>query len=292
VTENASLIDGVAAADELIAQISGDVAQFTRESGITPGLALVALGDDPVQRLYVGKKVTQCERAGVRAMQHLLAESTTTEELREQLGLLNADPAVHGIFVQWPLPPHVNRDDVSEAIAPIKDVDCMHGANLARLFLGRPLFVPAAVRACHLLLRSSLFPLTGLNAVIAGGANVFAGPIAHILLGENCSVTIATRSSDDLAAICRRADILIAALGEPEVIRGDWIKPGATVIDTGMNVIADDNGRQRFTGDVKFEEASRVARAITPVPGGVGPMTIACLLLNTLEAVQRRFRKD
>jgi methylenetetrahydrofolate dehydrogenase (NADP+)/methenyltetrahydrofolate cyclohydrolase len=134
--------------------------------------------------------------------------------------------------------------------------------------------------------------LAGLNAVIAGGSNVFASPIAHILLGENCNVTIAVRGSDDLTAICRRADILIAALGEPEVIRGDWIKPGATVIDVGMNVIADDNSRRRFVGNVKFEEASRVARAITPVPGGVGPMTIACLLLNTLEAVQRRFRKD
>ena len=278
-TEPAGVIDGTTAADELIAQLSRDVAQFTRASGVTPGLAIVALANDPVQQLYVRKKIVQCERAGIRPLVHPVAPSITTEELLEVVKRLNADPAVDGIFVQWPLPDRVDLGSVARAIGPIKDIDGMGSAR----------YVPAAVLACHRLLRITLSDMTGLEAVVAAGSEVFARAMARILLDERCRVTRAARGVD-LAAICRSADILIAALDEPERIRGGWIKPGATVIDVGINAVARYDGGRRYVGDVKFEEAVRVARAITPVPGGVGPMTIACLLQNTLAAAKHHTR--
>jgi methylenetetrahydrofolate dehydrogenase (NADP+)/methenyltetrahydrofolate cyclohydrolase len=283
VTEAAVIIGGVKAADELIAQLAKDVARFTRASGITPGLALVALDEDPVQRLYVRKKLVQCERAGIRAVQLSIAASATTERVLELVQRVNADQAVHGIFVQWPLPDRVDLDAVARTIASFKDIDGM----------GSTSYVPAAALACHQLLRSVLPAMSGYQALIARGSDaatgdVFAKAIARILLDEKCSVTLATRGTDELPGLCRRADVLIAALSEPEFIRGDWIKPGAVVIDVGINVVAGYHGSRRYVGDVQFEEAVRVARAITPVPGGVGPMTIACLLQNTLEAAKRQ----
>jgi methylenetetrahydrofolate dehydrogenase (NADP+)/methenyltetrahydrofolate cyclohydrolase len=277
VTERASIIDGAAVAEKIITRLSEDVTAFVRASGITPRLALVALGDDAVQRLYLRKKVVECAHAGIEPLECLLAEATTTAELRQRLLELNADPAVHGIFLQWPLPRLADYDTVVQSIAPSKDVDGMRGLT----------FVPAAALACQALIRTSVKEPAGLHAVLAGRPNVFAAQIARILRDANCTVTVAYRNHEDLAAVCRRADILIAALDEPEIVRGDWVKAGATVIDVGMNVIAGYDGRRRFVGDVRFDEVARVARAITPVPGGVGPVTIACLLQNTLAAAQQ-----
>lgn len=277
-TERARVIGGIAAADALLAELSREVADFTRRSRVTPGLALVALDDDPVQRLYVRKKIVQCERAGIRPLAQPLTASTTNESALDLLARLNADSAVHGIFVQWPLPPGVDPQAAARALAPIKDVDGM----------GSDAYVPAAVLACHRLILMGQPQLAGLEVVIAGGSNVFAKSIAGILLAAKCMVTLAARNSGKLPAICRRADVLIAALDRPEAVRGDWIKPGAVVIDVGINVVTGYDGRRRYLGDVKFEEAAQVAHAITTVPGGVGPMTVACLLENTFAAVKRQ----
>jgi methylenetetrahydrofolate dehydrogenase (NADP+)/methenyltetrahydrofolate cyclohydrolase len=279
VTEPADVIGGTTAADELIARVSQEVAQFTRARGITPGLAIVALANDPVQRFYVRKKIVQCERAGIRPLEIALAPSIATAELIELVQRLNADPGVHGIFVQWPLPDRVDLGAVAGAIEPGKDIDGMGSASYA----------PAAALACHRLLGRAISDMTGLEAVVAGGSDVFRKAITRMLLDEKCRVTPCGRG-DELPVICRRADILIAALGEPERIRGGWIKPGATVIDVGINAVARYDGGRRYVGDVKFEEAVRVAHAITPVPGGVGPMTIACLLESTLAAAKRHTR--
>ena len=278
-TEPADVIGGTTAADELIARVSQEVAQFTRARGITPGLAIVALANDPVQRLYVRKKIVQCERAGIRPLEYPVAPSITTEELLELVKRLNADTAVHGIFVQWPLPDRVELAAIAVAITPAKDIDGMGSASYA----------PAAALACHRLLGRAISDMTGLEAVVAGGSDAFRKAITRMLLDEKCRVTPCGRG-DELPVICRRADILIAALGEPERIRGGWIKPGATVIDVGINAVARYDGGRRYVGDVKFEEAVRVAHAITPVPGGVGPMTIACLLESTLAAAKRHTR--
>jgi methylenetetrahydrofolate dehydrogenase (NADP+)/methenyltetrahydrofolate cyclohydrolase len=276
VTERAAIIDGVRAADELIAALSRETAEFTRRTGITPGLALIAIDDDPAQRLYVRKKLVQCVRAGIRPVPSPLQASATTAQVVRIVESLNADPSVHGIFVQWPLPGGVELDAVAKAIAPGKDIDGMASSR----------YSPATVLACYRLLRTAIADIVGLEVVIAYGSDVFAQPIARILRAANCKVTLARRNSGELAGICRRADILIAALSEPEVIRGEWIKPGAIVIDAGVNAVAKRDGGLRYVGDVKFDEAVRVAGAITPVPGGVGPMTIACLLENTLAAAK------
>lgn len=278
-TERASVIDGTALAGKLITELARDVAAFVRDTGITPGLALVALADDPVQRLYVQKKVVQCERAGIRAVECPLTRTITTAGLSAQLRRLSDDPTVHGIFLQWPLPPTVDLAAAIEAIAPSKDIDGMRDGT----------FVPAAAGACFALIQSSLGTLAGLNAVIAAAHDdIFARQIARILRDGGCAVRVAYRGDDGLPDICRSAGILVAALAEPEVVRADWVRPGATVIDVGMHVIAGDDGRRRFVGDVNFDEVSRVARAISPIPGGVGPVTIACLLQNTLAAARQR----
>ena len=277
-TEAARVISGVQAADALVAELSREVAGFTRKSGVTPGLALLALDDDPVQRFYVRKKIVQCERAGIRPLPQPLAASTTDESLHELLTRLNLDASVHGIFLQWPLPARVDLQAAARALAPIKDIDGM----------GSDAYVPAAALACQRLILIGQPEIAGLEVVIAGGSDVFTQPIARILRDAKCRVTLAPRSNNELPAICRRADILIAALDSPEAVRGDWIKPGAVVIDVGINVVAGYDGRRRYVGDVQFEEAARVARAITPVPGGVGPMTVACLLVNTLAAAKRQ----
>jgi methylenetetrahydrofolate dehydrogenase (NADP+)/methenyltetrahydrofolate cyclohydrolase len=277
VTERATIIDGERAADELIAEISLKVAAFTRRTHVAPGLALVAIDDDPVQRLYVRKKVVQCERAGIRPVAEPLTGAATTDVVIDVIARLNADPSVHGIFVQWPLPVRVDLAAVSAAIVPAKDIDGMASSE----------FAPAGALASFRLLELATPALAGRIAVIASDSMVFAKPIARMLLDAKCSVTLATRNNNELATTCRRADILIAALGEPERIRSDWIKPGATVIDASVNAVAGRDGKPRYVGDVRFDEAVRVAGAITPVPGGVGPMTIACLLENTLAAAKR-----
>lgn len=277
-TERAAIIGGVQAADALIARLSRDVAGFTRETGIRPGLALVALDDDPVQRLYVRKKVVLCERAGIRSLPQPLAAATTNESLLALLLRLNSDASVHGIFVQWPLPGCVDLQAAARALVPIKDIDGMGGES----------YPPAAALACYQLIQIAQPAPAGLEVVIAGGLDAFAKPLARILRDAQCGVTLADPNDNELPSICRRADILIAALGKPEVVRGHWIKPGATVIDVGINVVARYDGGRRFVGDVKFEEAVGIARAVTPVPGGIGPMTIACLLMNTLAAAKRQ----
>ncbi len=279
-TEGAAIIDGERAADELIARLAHDISEFTRASGVTPGLALVALDDDPVQRLYVRKKIVQCERAGIRPIAQPLTASATTNAVTDAIARLNADPSVHGIFVQWPLPERVDLAAVSAAIAPAKDIDGMASSE----------FAPAGALASFRLLELAAPELAGRVAVIASDSMVFATAIARMLLDADCTVTLVTRNNSELAATCRRADILIVALGEPERIRSDWIKPGATVIDASVNAIAGRDGKPRYVGDVRFDEALQVARAITPVPGGVGPMTIACLLENTLAAARRHFK--
>jgi methylenetetrahydrofolate dehydrogenase (NADP+)/methenyltetrahydrofolate cyclohydrolase len=279
VTERASIIDGTALAAQMVADLALEVTAFIRQSGVTPGLALVALADDPVERLYVRKKVVQCERAGIRAIERPLAAGITTAGLRDELGELSRDPSVHGIFLQWPLPKTVDIDAAVECIAPAKDIDGMRDGT----------FVPAAACASFALVQWSLGALAGRGAVIAAARDdIFARQIARILRGAGCTVKVAYRGDGGLGAACRGAEILVAALAAPEVVRADWVRPGATVIDVGMHVVAGPDGRRRFVGDVQYEEVSRVARAVTPVPGGVGPVTIACLLKNTLAAARQR----
>jgi methylenetetrahydrofolate dehydrogenase (NADP+)/methenyltetrahydrofolate cyclohydrolase len=278
VTERARIIGGAVAAAELVAQLSRAVGRFTRASGVVPGLALVALDDDPSQRLYVRKKLVQCERAGIVPILCPLQTSATTTTVIDAVNRLNAEPAVHGIFVQWPLPAAVDLDAVARAIAPDKDVDAM----------AHDRFAPAAALASLRLLRIAGPEPAGLAAVIASESLVFAKPMARMLLDANCEVTLAGGDNKELKAACRSADILITALGRAASIRGDWIKPGATVIDAGVNTTVGVDGKLSYVGDVNFHEAVAVAGAITPVPGGVGPMTIACLLENTLGAAERQ----
>ena len=277
-TERARIIGGERAAAEAIAALSAAVRDFTRSSGIVPGLALVALDDDPSQRLYVRKKLMQCERAGIAPLVSPLAASATTSVVIDAVNRLNAEPGVHGIFVQWPLPAAVDLDEVARAITPDKDVDGM----------AHDRFAPAAALACYRLLLVARPDPAGLAATIASESLVFAKPMARMLLAADCEVTLAAGNNNELQTACRGADILIAALGRAAAIHGDWIKHGASVIDAGVNTIAGADGKPSYVGDVRFDEAVVVAGAITPVPGGVGPMTIACLLENTLSAAKRQ----
>ena len=277
-TERSPLIDCVTLAGALLQQLSVQAAAFRHTHGRAPGLALLA-GDESLDRLYVRKKLAQCERAGIRALDMPLAGGATTSELETRIRALNADDTIDGIFLQWPLPANVDPAAAVRALAPAKDVDGMSGCA----------FTPAAAAACVAILRATLPRLEGLRALVAAaGEDLFVQQIARILRIAGCAVTVAYRNDADLPATCRSADILIAALGRPEVVRGDWLRPGATVIDVGMHAITGYDGRSRFVGDVRTEEAVRVARAITPVPGGVGPVTIACLLENTLAAARQR----
>jgi methylenetetrahydrofolate dehydrogenase (NADP+)/methenyltetrahydrofolate cyclohydrolase len=278
VTERARIIGGAGAAAEIVAQLSQAVVRFTRASGVVPGLALVALDDDPSQRLYVRKKLVQCERAGIVPILCALPASATTTTVIDTVNRLNAEPAVHGIFVQWPLPAAVDLDAIARSIASDKDVDGMAHDS----------FAPAAALASYRLLLLAMPVPAGLMAAIASESLVFAKPMARMLLAADCEVTLAGANNKELEPACRGADILIAALGRAAAIRGDWIKPGATVIDAGVNAIAGADGKLSYIGDVRFDEAVAVAGAITPVPGGVGPMTIACLLENTLSAAERQ----
>ncbi|CAL1692008.1 Bifunctional protein FolD protein [Brevundimonas subvibrioides] len=289
----AMIIDGKAFAASLVDRITTATAALIAGHGITPGLAVVIVGEDPASQIYVRNKGETTARAGMRSETHRLADTTSQDELLALVQALNDDPGIHGILVQLPLPSQIDSSAVLGAIDPDKDVDGFHVVNAGRLAVGLPGLVPCTPLGSTLLLKDRLGDLSGLHAVIVGRSNIVGKPMAQLLLAENCTVTVAHSRSRDLPALCRTADILVAAVGRPEMIRGDWIKPGATVIDVGINrVPALDparaaEGKTRVVGDIAFAEALDVAGAITPVPGGVGPMTIACLLANTYVAACR-----
>ena len=281
------IIDGKAFAAELRAKIGREVAQLVAEAGVTPGLAVVLVGEDPASQVYVRNKGKATLEAGMNSLEFRMDPDVREDELLKKVAALNADDAVDGILVQLPLPGQIDADAVLGAIDPAKDVDGFHVINVGRLSTGQDAMVPCTPLGCTMMLKHRLGELKGLEAVIVGRSNIVGKPLAQLLLAEHCTVTVAHSRTRDLAAVCRRADILIAAVGRPAMVRGDWIKPGATVIDVGINRIERD-GKTKLVGDVAFDEALGVAGAITPVPGGVGPMTIACLLHNTVTAACRR----
>ena len=282
------IIDGKAFAEGLRARVARQVAALKDAHGVTPGLAAVLVGDDPASQVYVRNKGRQTNEAGMNSFNHALDGDTTQTALLDLVGTLNADPEVHGILVQLPLPDHIDEAAIIDAIDPDKDVDGFHLLNVGRLSTGRDGLVPCTPLGCRMLLEDRLGDLTGLNAVVVGRSNIVGKPMAQLLLARHCTVTIAHSRTKDLPGLCRTADILIAAVGRARMIKGDWVKPGATVIDVGINRIDAGEGKTRLVGDVAFDEAAEVAGAITPVPGGVGPMTIACLLQNTLTAACRQ----
>jgi methylenetetrahydrofolate dehydrogenase (NADP+)/methenyltetrahydrofolate cyclohydrolase len=287
----AKLIDGKAFAAGLRARIGRQVAALAARHGIIPGLAAVLVGDDPASQVYVRSKEKQTAEAGMASVGRRLDAQTSQDALLRVIAELNADPAVHGILVQLPLPDQIETRAIIEAVEPAKDVDGFHPINVGRLVNGDDALVPCTPVGCTMMLKDTLGDLGGLNAVIVGRSTIVGKPMAQLLLAEHCTVTVAHSRTNDLPAVCRGADILVAAVGRAQMIKGDWIKPGATVIDVGINRIEapeKGSGKTRLVGDVAFDEAVQVAGAITPVPGGVGPMTIACLLQNTLVACCRQ----
>ncbi|KGB81187.1 MAG: bifunctional methylenetetrahydrofolate dehydrogenase/methenyltetrahydrofolate cyclohydrolase FolD [Pseudomonadota bacterium] len=287
---SADLIDGKVFAGQVRARVAAQVARLKEVHGITPGLAVVLLGEDPASQVYVRNKGKQTAEAGMASFEHKLPAETTEADLLALLDALNADSAVHGILVQLPLPPHIDENLVIGRIDPAKDVDGFHISNVGLLATGQKAMVPCTPLGCLMMLRDRHGDLSGMNAVVVGRSNIVGKPMAQLLLRDSCTVTIAHSRTREIEALCRGADILVAAVGRPEMITGDWVKPGATVIDVGINRIPapeKGEGKTRLVGDVHFESAAAVAGAITPVPGGVGPMTIACLLANTLTACCR-----
>lgn len=283
----ATIIDGKAFAAKVRAQVAEHVARLREEQGVQPGLAVVLVGEDPASQVYVASKGKQTVEVGMASFEHKLPADTSEEVLLNLIRQLNADPKVHGILVQLPLPGHLNSELVINSIDPAKDVDGFHISNVGLLGTGQKSMVPCTPLGCLMMLRDHHGSLAGMNAVVVGRSNIVGKPMAQLLLGDSCTVTIAHSRTRDLPSVCRGADILVAAVGRPEMIKGDWVKPGATVIDVGINRIERD-GKTRLVGDVDFAAAATVAGAITPVPGGVGPMTIACLLENTLDAAIAR----
>jgi methylenetetrahydrofolate dehydrogenase (NADP+)/methenyltetrahydrofolate cyclohydrolase len=281
---SARIIDGKAIAAALRDKVTAAVRRLTDRHGVVPGLAVVLVGDNPASAVYVRSKAAQTEAAGMRSFRHPLPADTSEADLLALVARLNADPTVHGILVQLPLPAQIDPHAVIAAIDPAKDVDGFHPINAGRLLTGLPALVPCTPLACVILAKTVLPALAGLSAVVVGRSNIVGKPLAQLLLAENATVTIAHSKTRDLPALCRGADLLCAAIGRPEFVRGDFVKPGATVIDVGINRVASPDGKHRLVGDVAFAEAAAVAGAITPVPGGVGPMTLACLLANTLRA--------
>ena len=278
------IIDGKAFAAELRGRVATAVSHLESSHGLIPGLAVVLVGEDPASEVYVRNKGKQTVEVGMASFEHRLSDQATERELLVLIDQLNSDPTVHGILVQLPLPAQINTHAVINAIDPDKDVDGFHLINVGRLTTGESGLVPCTPLGCMMLLRAYAGDLSGQNAVIVGRSNIVGKPMAALLLAAHCTVTVAHSRTKDLTDVCRQADILIAAVGRAEMIQGDWIKPGATVIDVGINRIDGENGKKRLVGDVEFASASAVAGAITPVPGGVGPMTIACLLRNTVQA--------
>ena len=282
----ATIIDGKAFAARVRADVAGHVARLKADHGITPGLAVVLVGEDPASQVYVRSKGKQTVEAGMASFEHKLDAGTSEADLLALIDRLNGDPAVHGILVQLPLPKHLNADLVINRIDPAKDVDGFHISNVGLLGTGQKSMVPCTPLGCLMMLRDHHGSLAGMEAVVVGRSNIVGKPMAQLLLGESCTVTIAHSRTKDLAEVCRRADILVAAVGRPEMLNATHVKPGATVIDVGINRIERD-GKTKLVGDVDYASAAEVAGAITPVPGGVGPMTIACLLANTLTACCR-----
>lgn len=284
----ADIIDGKAFAAKVRERVGKQVDKLKAEKGLTPGLAVVLVGEDPASQVYVRNKGKSTQEAGMKSEEIRLDASSSQEEVLAVVNRLNADPTIHGILVQLPLPDQVDEMAVLDAINPEKDVDGFHVINTGRQAVGLPAMVPCTPLGCLMMLQDKLGDLSGLNAVVVGRSNIVGKPMASLLLAQNCTVTIAHSRTRDLPAVCRGADILVAAVGRPEMVRGDWVKPGATVIDVGINRIEKDDGKTKLVGDVCFAEAAEVAGAITPVPGGVGPMTIACLLANTVTAACRQ----
>lgn len=282
------VIDGKGFAADLRGKVAVQVRTLQDEHGITPGLAVVLVGENPASQIYVRNKEKQARETGMHSSAHRLAATTSQAELLSLISELNEDRSVHGILVQLPLPATIDEAAVINAIRPDKDVDGFHPLNVGALTAGADALVPCTPLGCLMLLKNRLGTLAGLRALIVGRSNIVGKPMALLLLRESCTVTIAHSKTRDLADECRRADILVAAVGRPRMVRGDWLRPGATVIDVGINRIETDNGKSRLVGDVDFPSAVEVAGAITPVPGGVGPMTIACLLLNTVTAACRQ----
>jgi methylenetetrahydrofolate dehydrogenase (NADP+)/methenyltetrahydrofolate cyclohydrolase len=280
---DADIIDGKAFALGLRERIGREVAQLKAAEGVTPGLAVVLVGDDPASHVYVRNKNKATLEAGMNSWEHRMPATASHDALLAKVHELNADDAVDGILVQLPLPAQIDAPAILDAIDPAKDVDGFHVINVGRLSTGQDALVPCTPVGCTMMLKDRLGDLKGLEVVIVGRSNIVGKPMAQLLLAEHCTVTVAHSRTRDLPAVCRRADILIAAVGRPEMIGGDWIKPGATVIDVGINRIERD-GKNKLVGDCDYESCAEVAGSITPVPGGVGPMTIACLLHNTVRA--------
>ncbi|MGB1515819.1 MAG: bifunctional methylenetetrahydrofolate dehydrogenase/methenyltetrahydrofolate cyclohydrolase FolD [Paracoccaceae bacterium] len=284
---SAQIIDGKAFAAKVRGQVAEHVTRIKEENGITPGLAVVLVGEDPASQVYVRSKGKQTVEAGMNSYEYKLDADTSQDDLLKLIADLNADKDVHGILVQLPLPKHLNEDLVINSIAPEKDVDGFHISNVGLLGTGQKSMVPCTPLGCLMMLRDYHGSLSGMNAVVIGRSNIVGKPMAQLLLGDSCTVTIAHSRTKDLPAVVRGADIVVAAVGRPEMVPGDWIKPGATVIDVGINRIDKPEGGTRLVGDVDYASCAEVAGAITPVPGGVGPMTIACLLANTVTACCR-----
>jgi len=280
----ARIIDGKIIAAELRGRVADEVARVQRDHRLTPGLAVVLVGNDPASEVYVRSKHKQTQAAGMASFEHVLPVNVAQGELLALIAKLNRDPAVHGILVQLPLPKSLDTEAVINAIDPAKDVDGLHPNNAGRLAGGLAALSPCTPLGCIILSKNVHPSLEGMNAIVIGRSNLVGRPLVQLLLNENATVTIAHSRSRDLAQLCARADLVYAAVGKPEMVRGDWIKPGATVIDVGINRLLGADGKTRLVGDVAFAEASNVAGAITPVPGGVGQMTVACLLVNTLRA--------
>ena len=288
----AKTIDGKAFAADLRGRVAETVAKIKDTHDLTPGLAVVLVGENPASQVYVRNKNKQTAEAGMNSFEHKLSAETGQNELLALIGQLNADPKVHGILVQLPLPGQISDQAVLDAIDPDKDVDGFHVINAGRLMTvakgSQPPMVPCTPLGCLMMLKAELGDLSGQRAVVVGRSNIVGKPMAQLLLQESCTVTVAHSRTRDLPAVCREADILVAAVGRPQMVQGDWIKPGAVVIDVGINRIEAEGGKTRLVGDVDTAAAKRVAGAITPVPGGVGPMTIACLLANTVTAACRQ----
>ena len=278
------IIDGKKIAAEVRAQVAAEVARLVKDHGVKPGLAVVLVGEDPASKVYVKNKAQQTVEVGMNSWEHRLPAETSEADVLAMVNKLNNDPACHGILVQLPLPKHINAEKVLNSINPDKDVDGFHPVNVGKLWVGEKTLVPCTPTGSIILAKSVAPSLAGMNAVVIGRSNIVGKPVAALLLREHCTVTVAHSRTRDLHSVVKGADLVIAAVGIPEMVRGDWIKPGAIVIDVGINRITGPDGKGKLVGDVKYDECARVAGAITPVPGGVGPMTIACLLRNAAQA--------
>jgi methylenetetrahydrofolate dehydrogenase (NADP+)/methenyltetrahydrofolate cyclohydrolase len=280
----ARIIDGKVIAAKLRGRVADEVARVRRDHRLTPGLAVVLVGNDPASEIYVRSKHKQTQAAGMASFEHVLPADVAQDEVLALIARLNRDPAVHGILVQLPLPKSLHTETIVNAVDPAKDVDGLHPNNAGRLAGGQAALSPCTPLGCIILTRTVHASLEGMNAIVLGRSNLVGRPLVQLLLNENATVTIAHSRSRDLKQLCARADLVYAAVGRPEMVRGDWIKPGATVIDVGITRLPGPDGKTRLVGDVAFAEALKVAGAVTPVPGGVGQMTVACLLVNTLRA--------